>query len=276
MNSVPERFLRSLPPSLWAGKGHLLPHRLHPRSARRLRSPPTLPPCARGIAGAPRQDLQTLVSATPRPSPGHAVRPVVRRQSDEGNVWGVGHAVTEGWLSSARPAAGQAGVWPQQEKGRESQVGKAGGRRVTGEWGCQGRLVPAQMRGLPGVPLCQSGLCHHPTVWQTTPKLSVPHSMVIHFIRWARTCCQLPPPSLARSDSGVQAASTPSFLGPAEGLSGPWTVFSWKRLEASTGGNRRPGHFCPCRSHGQTHMAKAGFSSGEHPFPTGRPCWERE
>lgn len=64
--------------------------------------------------------------------------------------------------------------------------------------------------------------------------------MVIHFIRWARKCCQLPPPSLARSVSGVQAASTPSFLGPAEGLSGPWTVFSWKRLEASTGGNRRP------------------------------------
>ena len=53
----------------------------------------------------------------------------MRKQSDEGNVGGVGHAVTEGWLSSARPAAGQAGLWPQREKGRESQVGKARGRR---------------------------------------------------------------------------------------------------------------------------------------------------
>ena len=196
MNSVPERFLRSLPPSLWAGKGHLLPHRHHPRSARRLRSPPTLPPCARGIAGAPRQDLQTLVSATPRPSPGHAVRPVVRRQSDEGNVWGVGHAVTEGWLSSTRPAAGQAGVWPQQEKGRESQVGKAGGRRVTGEWGCQGRLVPAQMRGLPGVhcvsqgsatiPLCdkrpQSSRC--PTAWSFISSAGPGHAANCHPPPW--------------------------------------------------------------------------------------------
>lgn len=119
VNSVPERYLRSLPPSLWAGEGHLLPHRLHPPStpqAAVTAHPPALP-VAGGLQGLPRQDQA--------PAWGHAVRPVARTQSDEGNVWGVGHAVTEGWLGSARPAAGQVGVWPQREKRRESQVGEA-------------------------------------------------------------------------------------------------------------------------------------------------------
>ena len=65
----------SLPPSLWAGERHLLPHRLHPPSAPQA-AVTTRPPHGQGTVGAPEARPADLTLCYPQTQP-----PGLRRQS---------------------------------------------------------------------------------------------------------------------------------------------------------------------------------------------------